>query len=276
MPSRFATRLIVAVAVTIGHRRGGGGERRDHGRPRGPARAGPRHPERDHPSPRSRRLSARAEASEHRPDPDRRPALGHALVDAERAEAPGRSRRHVRKRVRHQLVLLPQPLDHPDRQLLPHDRHLRQPPPARRRRRLPPLRRRQVHDRHLAAEGRIHHRARRQVPERLPGPASSLRGGTRGTRSTTALATTASTSTRTSIPPQCNGAFKCAVTYPKTAYSTNVLAGLATRFIRTAPTSKPMFLYFAPYAPHLPATPSTATSTASRTCAPTGRPTSTR
>jgi N-acetylglucosamine-6-sulfatase len=56
-------------------------------------------------------------------------------------------------------------------------------------------------------------------------------------------------------PPQCNGAFKCAVTYPKTAYSTNVLAGLATNFIRTAPTSKPMFLYFAPYAPHLPATP---------------------
>jgi N-acetylglucosamine-6-sulfatase len=56
-------------------------------------------------------------------------------------------------------------------------------------------------------------------------------------------------------PAQCSGAFKCAVTYPKTAYSTNVLAGLATKFIRTAPTSKPMFLYFAPYAPHLPATP---------------------
>jgi N-acetylglucosamine-6-sulfatase len=56
-------------------------------------------------------------------------------------------------------------------------------------------------------------------------------------------------------PPECHGAFKCPVKYPKSAYSTNVLAGLATRFIRTAPTSKPMFLYFAPYAPHLPATP---------------------
>jgi N-acetylglucosamine-6-sulfatase len=56
-------------------------------------------------------------------------------------------------------------------------------------------------------------------------------------------------------PAQCNGAFKCAVTYPKTDYSTKVLAGLATKFIRSTPTSKPMFLYFAPFAPHLPATP---------------------
>jgi N-acetylglucosamine-6-sulfatase len=56
-------------------------------------------------------------------------------------------------------------------------------------------------------------------------------------------------------PAACHGAFKCPVTYPKTAYSTNVLAGLATRFIHTAPKSRPMFLYFAPYAPHLPATP---------------------
>jgi N-acetylglucosamine-6-sulfatase len=56
-------------------------------------------------------------------------------------------------------------------------------------------------------------------------------------------------------PPACHGAFKCAVTYPKTKYSTNVLAGLATKFIRTAPSNRPFFLYFAPYAPHLPATP---------------------
>ncbi|HEY3764760.1 MAG TPA: sulfatase [Gaiellales bacterium] len=56
-------------------------------------------------------------------------------------------------------------------------------------------------------------------------------------------------------PAACHGAFKCAVTYPKTAYSTNVLTGMATKFIHTAPKNRPFFLYFAPYAPHLPATP---------------------
>jgi N-acetylglucosamine-6-sulfatase len=56
-------------------------------------------------------------------------------------------------------------------------------------------------------------------------------------------------------PAACHGAFKCAVTYPKSKYSTNVLAGMATKFIRTAPRNRPFFLYYAPYAPHLPATP---------------------
>ncbi len=56
-------------------------------------------------------------------------------------------------------------------------------------------------------------------------------------------------------PPACDGASKCSVTYPRSAYSTNVLAGLATRFIATAPRNRPFFLDFAPFAPHLPATP---------------------
>jgi len=56
-------------------------------------------------------------------------------------------------------------------------------------------------------------------------------------------------------PEACHGEYKCPVTYPKSAYSTNVLAGKAVRFIRRAPESRPLFLYFAPYAPHLPATP---------------------
>jgi N-acetylglucosamine-6-sulfatase len=38
-------------------------------------------------------------------------------------------------------------------------------------------------------------------------------------------------------------------------YSTDVLAGYATRFIRSAPSTRPLFLYFAPHAPHGPATP---------------------
>ena len=44
------------------------------------------------------------------------------------------------------------------------------------------------------------------------------------------------------------------VTYGKglNNYSTNVLGGYATDFINTAPPSKPLFLYFAPYAPHSP------------------------
>ena len=36
-----------------------------------------------------------------------------------------------------------------------------------------------------------------------------------------------------------------------TDYSTDVLAGYATRFIANAPSNKPLFLYFAPRAPHL-------------------------
>ena len=38
-------------------------------------------------------------------------------------------------------------------------------------------------------------------------------------------------------------------------YSTDVLAGLATDFIRKVPARRPLFLYFAPHAPHDPATP---------------------
>ncbi len=56
-------------------------------------------------------------------------------------------------------------------------------------------------------------------------------------------------------PDACDGAYKCPVTYPRSAYSTNVLADKAVRFIRQAPKSRPLFLYYAPYAPHLPATP---------------------
>ena len=56
-------------------------------------------------------------------------------------------------------------------------------------------------------------------------------------------------------PHACHGAPSCPVTYGPRKYSTNVLAGMAARFIRTAPASRPMFLYYAPYAPHLPAIP---------------------
>ncbi len=38
-------------------------------------------------------------------------------------------------------------------------------------------------------------------------------------------------------------------------YSTNVLKDYATRFLRSSPASRPLFLYFAPFAPHGPATP---------------------
>jgi N-acetylglucosamine-6-sulfatase len=38
-------------------------------------------------------------------------------------------------------------------------------------------------------------------------------------------------------------------------YSTDVFAATADRFIRTTPSSQPLFLYFAPRAPHGPATP---------------------
>lgn len=56
-------------------------------------------------------------------------------------------------------------------------------------------------------------------------------------------------------PRACHGRKKCAVVYPRRFYSTNVLAGKAVKFIRRAPRSRPLFLYFAPFAPHLPATP---------------------
>lgn len=39
------------------------------------------------------------------------------------------------------------------------------------------------------------------------------------------------------------------------AYSTDVLRGYARRFIAATPSTKPLFLYFAPFAPHEPATP---------------------
>jgi arylsulfatase A-like enzyme len=40
-------------------------------------------------------------------------------------------------------------------------------------------------------------------------------------------------------------------------YSTDVLAGEADAFIRSAPADQPFFLYFAPFAPHVPYTPAT-------------------
>jgi arylsulfatase A-like enzyme len=39
------------------------------------------------------------------------------------------------------------------------------------------------------------------------------------------------------------------------SYSTDVLANQATSFIRSTPSTDPLFLYFAPYGPHEPATP---------------------
>lgn len=45
-------------------------------------------------------------------------------------------------------------------------------------------------------------------------------------------------------------------------YSTDVLAGYATEFIRTTPAGQPLFLMLTPYAPHMPTTPAPRHSTA--------------
>jgi N-acetylglucosamine-6-sulfatase len=51
------------------------------------------------------------------------------------------------------------------------------------------------------------------------------------------------------------GARGCRLPKPELDYSTIYFADAAKRFIATAPASKPLFLYWAPYAPHRPSTP---------------------
>jgi arylsulfatase A-like enzyme len=55
----------------------------------------------------------------------------------------------------------------------------------------------------------------------------------------------------------CGGQPSCAVDYGKSEYSTTVFGEAAAQFIRNAPATKPVFVYYAPYAPHEPDVPET-------------------
>ncbi len=61
----------------------------------------------------------------------------------------------------------------------------------------------------------------------------------------------------TNTPAQCGGQTGCVVNYGKDQYSTTVFGEAAARFIRDAPATKPLFVYYAPYAPHEPDVPAT-------------------
>jgi N-acetylglucosamine-6-sulfatase len=59
----------------------------------------------------------------------------------------------------------------------------------------------------------------------------------------------------TNNPKLCVHAPPCPVDYGKDEYSTTVFGEAAAQFIRSAPASKPLFVYYAPYAPHEPDVP---------------------
>ncbi len=60
----------------------------------------------------------------------------------------------------------------------------------------------------------------------------------------------------TNAPGACPaGARGCRLPKPVSAYSTSYFGDAATRFIASAPASKPVFVYYAPFAPHRPSIP---------------------
>lgn len=59
----------------------------------------------------------------------------------------------------------------------------------------------------------------------------------------------------TNAPGACSGTPACMLPDDVSTYSTVYFGDAATRFIDTAPSTKPVFVYYAPYAPHLPSLP---------------------
>ena len=59
----------------------------------------------------------------------------------------------------------------------------------------------------------------------------------------------------TNLPSRCPGRTACRLKREVSVYSTRFFANMARNFIDTAPASKPVFIYYAPYAPHLPSFP---------------------
>jgi arylsulfatase A-like enzyme len=56
-------------------------------------------------------------------------------------------------------------------------------------------------------------------------------------------------------PGACRAKPACRLPHPVNTYSTSYFGDATTRFIDTAPATKPIFAYYAPYAPHLPSFP---------------------
>jgi arylsulfatase A-like enzyme len=59
----------------------------------------------------------------------------------------------------------------------------------------------------------------------------------------------------TNLPRRCPGRPACRLKREVSVYSTRYFANMARNFIDSAPASKPVFIYYAPYAPHLPSFP---------------------
>jgi N-acetylglucosamine-6-sulfatase len=59
----------------------------------------------------------------------------------------------------------------------------------------------------------------------------------------------------TNAPGACSATPACMLKHDVSTYSTVYFGNAATHFINTAPSNKPVFVYYAPYAPHLPSLP---------------------
>ena len=144
---------------------------------------------------RGRASSAPDLPTQHRADPDRRPAMGLAVDDAERPVAAGGSRRQLPERVRRRPALLPEPCRDPEGRLRPLHRRLQQ------RGAVQPVRRvrRSIDRRDLAARRRLSNRVDREVLQRLHGgpcllrPARLETDGSRSRRRTSAAGSTTTT-----------------------------------------------------------------------------------
>ena len=195
---------------------------------------------------------SRKRSAERRPYPDGRPAVGHAVGDAEGgtgARRPGVSFR----RPRVERAVLPEPGEHPDRPVLPHHRRVHEPERTAVRRRRSTTARRSRPGWTTPATGPPWS-ASTSTATRRP---TSRPAGTGGSRPRHGAFYDYRPRTTASIEP----------TAPTVDYGTNVLAA-RRRFIGSTPADRRLFLYFAPYAPHEPATRPRAIDGPSRDLAP--------
>ena len=157
---------------------------------------------------------------------------------------PRRPRDHLPERVRRELDLLSEPREHPDRPVLAHDRGVVEPAAVRGVRRV----RRHGDDRHPAPGGRLHHRPRRQVPERLLRRPTCRRAGTGGSRSR-ARPRTASASLLRLLHERGR---RPGLRRPRLRGLLHRRHGRARPIGSSTTRSGPLFLQFAPTAPHIP------------------------
>src|SRR3954470_16974926 len=185
--------------------------------------------------------------AEHRRDPHRRSALGHAVVHADRRLGARRTRRDVHQRLRREPRVLPQPRELPHRSRFAFHWRLRQRAPIRRIQAVP--RRGHCCNRH----------ARLRVYETfLAGKYLNHYESTGGTYVPPGWShwrAFASDAKYYNYDLSIDGTSVQSYGGATEDYSTDVIASMTDTEIRSASPQEPLFLWITPFAPHGPSTP---------------------